>query len=127
MAGSIKLILFFAYPGQFSISKRVKFHLTKTVLDDFGTGYSSLGVLNDLPIHTIKLDKKFIDKINQDSDKYMVEAIIQLAHKLKMSVVAEGLETEEQVEQFQKLNCDYAQGFYYFKPLTTTEIENLLL
>ena len=97
------------------------------VLDDFGTGYSSLGVLNDLPIHTIKLDKTFIDKINQDSDKFMVEAIIQLAHKLKMSVVAEGLETKEQVEQFQKLNCDYAQGFYYFKPLTIAEIENLLL
>lgn len=97
------------------------------VLDDFGTGYSSLGVLNDLPIHIIKLDKTFIDKINQDSDKYMVEAIIQLAHKLKMSVVAEGVETEEQVEQFKKLNCDYVQGFYYFKPLSIEKVEKLLL
>lgn len=89
----------------------------RLALDDFGTGYSSLNYLNRLPIDRIKLDKSFIDTVeNMEKDRMMVEAIIQLSHKMGLKVVAEGVETASQQEALMGLSCDFMQGYYYGKP-----------
>lgn len=91
----------------------------KTSLDDFGTGYSSLNYLRQLPINTLKIDKSFIDDLATDIyGTNLTEGIIMIAHKIGLSVVAEGVETYEQVEQLKKCQCDIIQGYYISKPLT---------
>lgn len=96
-------------------------------LDDFGTGYSSLNYLKRLPIDTIKIDKSFIDEITEDSkEEAIAESIIALAHKMNLSVVAEGIETQKQLEFIKEQKCDKAQGYYFSKPLPVDEIERLL-
>lgn len=87
-------------------------------LDDFGTGYSSLNYLMRLPIHIIKIDRSFI--LNMTSDKKgikIIESIIDLSHNMGLDVIAEGVETEEQLETLKKLNCDSIQGYIFSKPL----------
>jgi len=87
-------------------------------IDDFGTGYSSLSYLNKVDFDFLKIDKSFIDNLENDvSTQAMCEAIIVLAHTLKMKVIAEGIETREQFERLKELNCDYCQGYYFSKPL----------
>ena len=87
-------------------------------MDDFGTGYSSLAQLKKLPIDVLKIDKSFIDEINQnDSGNAIVKSIIDLAHSLNISVVAEGVETQEQFTYLQNGHCDIVQGYYFSKPL----------
>ncbi len=87
-------------------------------MDDFGTGYSSLAQLKQLPIDVLKIDKSFIDEINQnDSGNAIVKSIIDLAHSLDISVVAEGVETQDQFTFLQKSDCDVVQGYYFSKPL----------
>jgi EAL domain-containing protein (putative c-di-GMP-specific phosphodiesterase class I) len=87
-------------------------------LDDFGTGYSSLSLLEKLPLDELKLDKSFVDSIAQsDSGLKMVEGIIDLAHSLNLSVVAEGVETEEQRVLLASFGCDLYQGYLFSKPL----------
>jgi len=99
----------------------------KISLDDFGTGYSSLNYLKKLPIDTIKIDKSFIDEITEDSkEEAIAESIITLAHKMNLSVIAEGIETEKQLEFIKEQKCDKAQGFYFSKPLPVEEVEKLL-
>ncbi|GAA0820841.1 putative bifunctional diguanylate cyclase/phosphodiesterase [Clostridium tertium] len=86
-------------------------------LDDFGTGYSSLNHLTKLPIDVLKIDRSFvIDMAENDKSRYIVENIIQLSHKLGMTVVAEGVEEKEQVDYLRSIECDTVQGFYYSKP-----------
>ena len=92
----------------------------KLCLDDFGTGYSALGYLHQLPIHILKIDKSFIDHL-QDSTNPLVEAILSLAQSLKLGVVAEGIETSEQLAILQSTACDYGQGFLKSKPVTAKE------
>lgn len=89
-------------------------------LDDFGTGYSALGYLHQLPIHVLKIDKSFIDHL-QDSTNPLVEAILSLAQSLKLAVVAEGIETAEQLAILQTTQCDFGQGFLKSKPVTAKE------
>lgn len=85
-------------------------------IDDFGTGYSSLSYLHRFPIHTLKIDRSFISRIGSaENSRGIVEAIIVLAHKLGMTVVAEGIETEDQFKQLQIFGCEQAQG-YLFSP-----------
>lgn len=87
-------------------------------LDDFGTGYSSLNHLGIMPVHTIKIDKVFIDKIiidNKIGD--LVEMIIDFTHRFKMKVIAEGVETEDQFLWLKDKNCDIYQGYYFAKPM----------
>ncbi|WP_147534586.1 EAL domain-containing protein [Bacillus marasmi] len=87
-------------------------------LDDFGTGYSSLHYLKKIPCEIIKLDKSLVDEIHQDRDHYeIIASTIQLCHKLGKSVVAEGVETTEQLSLLKALSCDEIQGYYYSKPL----------
>ncbi|WML39369.1 EAL domain-containing protein [Neobacillus sp. OS1-2] len=88
-------------------------------IDDFGKGYSSLQYLQKLPLNTLKIDRSFIFDIDTNpSSKVLTNAIANLAHALNMEVVAEGVETEEQLRYMQSLHCDSIQGFYYSKPLS---------
>lgn len=96
----------------------------KLALDDFGTGYSSLSYLNNLPFDVLKIDKSFVDGMeNSDSDLNMIKAIISIAHGLKMATVVEGVETSQQVHCLRALGADAIQGYYYSKPLTAKEAE----
>lgn len=94
----------------------------KVALDDFGFAYSSLGLLNKLEIDTIKLDRSFFIGINEKSYN-IISHLIQLAHCLNISVVAEGIEHTEQVMTLRRLNCDLIQGYVYSKPLPVDEFE----
>lgn len=90
----------------------------KIAIDDFGTGFSSLSYLSKLPVDTIKIDRSFIiDMTTSPEGLLLVSTIINLAHSLKMKVVAEGVETEEQSRLLRLLNCDVTQGFLYSKPI----------
>jgi diguanylate cyclase len=92
-------------------------------LDDFGTGYSSLTYLQKLPIDSIKIDRSFINNIKEDTEEfYVLKYMIDLAHHLNLSVVAEGIETEEQALMVKKYGVDYAQGYYYCKPTTQVRV-----
>jgi diguanylate cyclase (GGDEF)-like protein/PAS domain S-box-containing protein len=90
-------------------------------LDDFGTGYSSLSYLADYPIDTLKIDKSFISKIGQNKDEAIVNAIIAMGKALGMTLVAEGVETLEQIQYLQHQECDFFQGYYFSKPLSETQ------
>ena len=90
-------------------------------LDDFGTGYSSLVSLQNLPIDILKLDREFIKNITKDNKISFIDEIISIAHKLGISTIAEGIETEYQVNFLHNYNCDFGQGFYFSKPLIFEE------
>ena len=93
-------------------------------VDDFGTGYSSLNYLRQLPIDRVKIDKSFINDMTVDeNDEAIVETIINMGHNLKLSVIAEGVETEEQLQYLQKYDCDEIQGYFYSKPIPAEDFE----
>jgi diguanylate cyclase (GGDEF)-like protein/PAS domain S-box-containing protein len=97
-------------------------------LDDFGTGYSSLNYLKKLPIQCLKIDKSFVDNITSNHKELAIaKAITTLAHTMNLSIVAEGIETEEQFSVLKNLNCDKAQGYLFSRPLPAEEIERLLV
>lgn len=96
-------------------------------LDDFGTGYSSFNYLTKIPIDTLKIDKSFIQGIcNSEKDRYIADSIISLAHKMKISVVAEGVEDIEQLKILQNQFCDTLQGYLFSKPLSALDFIELL-
>lgn len=97
--------------------EKIKLRGIHISLDDFGTGYSSLAYLSDLPIDTLKIDRTFISKIGQRKQEAIVSAIIAMGKALGMTVVAEGIETEQQLSYLQNLKCDIAQGYLFSKPL----------
>src|SRR5262249_7570781 len=97
------------------------------VIDDFGTGYSSLGYLTRLPIQALKIAGSFIAALPADRNaNTLVSTIISMAHSLQLSVVAEGVETEEQVDLLHRLGCDEMQGFVFSKPLAFDDLSALL-
>ena len=97
-------------------------------LDDFGTGYSSLSYLKRFPIHTLKVDKAFIDDLTiEQGERHMVASIISIAHNMGLSVVAEGVETEEQLAILKQLSCETIQGFIFSRPLSENDFLALLL
>ena len=99
----------------------------RIALDDFGTGYSSLNYLQHLPINNMKIDKSFVQDIVNDRNKsYIAESIIQLAHRLNLEVIAEGVETEEQLRMLVNKNCDIIQGFIFSEPLPSRKVERIL-
>ena len=98
----------------------------RLALDDFGTGYSSLSYLKRLPIDTLKIDKSFIAEARQGQPSPIVEAILAMADSLKLSVVAEGVETKEQLAYLETLGCDYAQGYLISRALPAAEIIPLI-
>jgi diguanylate cyclase (GGDEF)-like protein/PAS domain S-box-containing protein len=96
-------------------------------LDDFGTGYSSLSYLKYFPVDTIKIDRSFISTITEDQDSsIIVAAIIKLAHNLNLNIIAEGVETEEQLEYLQKHECEVFQGYLCSKPVPSIQLAKLL-
>lgn len=96
-------------------------------LDDFGTGYSSFNYLTQIPIDTLKIDKSFIDGIcSNEKDRCIADSIIDLAHKMDISVVAEGVEDNEQLQILQNQFCDTLQGYLFSKPLNSTDFIELL-
>jgi EAL domain-containing protein (putative c-di-GMP-specific phosphodiesterase class I) len=96
------------------------------VLDDFGTGYSSLSYLKHLPLDTIKIDRTFVAGLNDETDRAIVDAVIALAHGLRIGTVAEGIETEFQFEQLREMGCDLGQGYLFARPLPAVEAGRLL-
>ncbi|WP_273122865.1 sensor domain-containing protein [Metabacillus sp. HB246100] len=96
-------------------------------IDDFGTGYSSLNFINDLPIDTLKIDQSFIrGLVDNEKNSLLVKAIIDIGNTLKLTIVAEGIETEEQLTKLVELNCTLGQGYLLGKPLGVLEVESYL-
>ena len=96
-------------------------------MDDFGTGYSSLSYLHQFPMDTLKVDRSFVSRMatsGQSTD--IAQTIVILAHQLGLDVVAEGVETAEQLAQLRSLGCEYAQGYYFSKPVDGEKAEALI-
>ncbi len=100
----------------------------RLMIDDFGTGYSSLSYLQRLPIDTLKIDRSFISKIHEspESNRNIVEAIVSLAHKLDMHVVAEGIETPEQHAILLGMQCEFGQGYLFSRPMPKPDVDALV-
>ncbi len=97
-------------------------------VDDFGTGYSSLSRLQQFPVNSLKIDRAFISRMDSDPESHkIVQIIIMLAQNLGLVTVAEGTETEEQVDQLKLLDCGFAQGYYFSKPADHLAISALLV
>ena len=100
---------------------------SQVLIDDFGTGYSSLSYLNRLPIDTLKIDHAFVRDLGTDTTRIsIVHAVIDIAKKLNLSTVAEGVETIEQATLLLETGCDYAQGYYYSRPVAARHCRSLL-
>ena len=91
-------------------------------IDDFGTGYSSLSYLQDLPVDTLKIDKSFIDRLDEDSENSIAKTIVMLAKACGLKTVAEGVETERQRSQISEFGCEYIQGYFYSKPMESSKV-----
>jgi EAL domain-containing protein (putative c-di-GMP-specific phosphodiesterase class I) len=99
----------------------------RVALDDFGSGYSSLNYLKSIPINTIKIDKTFIDGIcKYDYENIITGEIINLAHRMNLDVIAEGVEEEDQVNFLRTKSCNKIQGYYFGKPMPSENIDNML-
>lgn len=97
------------------------------LMDDFGSGYSSLNILLETPFDVIKLDKKFIENMMlSEKGRLLLEQVVSMAGKLDLGLLAEGVETEEQIELLQSIGCDQVQGYYYAKPMPEEEFFELL-
>ncbi|WP_277266969.1 EAL domain-containing protein [Nitrosomonas nitrosa] len=96
-------------------------------IDDFGTGYSSLSYMSKLPVNALKIDRSFIsDMLDNPDDTNIVSTIIMLAHSLNLKVIAEGVETTEQVNLLRLLKCDQFQGYLFSPPVPPLDIETML-
>ena len=96
-------------------------------VDDFGTGYSSLSQLHRFPVDTLKIDRSFVARMSAGGeDLEIVRIIVSLAHNLGLTVLAEGVETPQQLAGLKDLGCEYAQGFLYARPLAPGAVEDLL-
>ncbi len=97
-------------------------------IDDFGTGYSSLTYLKRFPLNVLKIDRGFVQGLGRDaSDTAIVESVIGLAHALKLTVVAEGVETARQAAELVAMGCDLAQGYFFARPAPPEELDAILL
>ena len=98
----------------------------KIYLDDFGTGYSSLSHLHKLPVDALKIDRSFVKSLLLPDRPAIVESILALARTMKTSVVAEGIESEVQARELERLGCTHAQGFLFSRPLAMSAVEKML-
>jgi EAL domain-containing protein (putative c-di-GMP-specific phosphodiesterase class I) len=96
-------------------------------IDDFGTGYSSLSYLHRLPVESLKIDQSFVSRIvDSDQGVALIKAILAMSQSLEIQVVAEGIETPEQVSKLQDLGCRYGQGYFFAKPTTAESMDDWL-
>lgn len=110
-----------------TVIRQIKAMGLSTSIDDFGVGYSSFSSLKKIPFDNLKIDKSFIDDIEIDKkSRDLVECVINLAHALSMTVIAEGVQTEKQVEILRKMNLDAIQGYYYSKALSNFDYQKFL-
>ncbi|MDJ0713357.1 MAG: EAL domain-containing protein [Prochloraceae cyanobacterium] len=99
----------------------------KLSMDDFGTGYSSLSYLNRLPIDTLKIDRSFVNKLEKEPENIkLIQTIVNLAKNMQVNVIAEGVETSDQLIQLKELNCEYGQGYLFSKPVSADGAEILI-
>jgi EAL domain-containing protein (putative c-di-GMP-specific phosphodiesterase class I) len=99
----------------------------KLAVDDFGTGYSSLAYLQSFPVDMLKIDKQFVSRIDSNKDSYaIVKTVVDLSSNLGLAVVAEGVETQEQFRLLSEMGCQYAQGYYFSRPVPAEDAEALL-
>lgn len=96
-------------------------------LDDYGTGYSNISRIISLPFHIVKLDKSLTDKVEDPKMKTLLKNTICMLKEIGMEIVVEGVETQETLEQFVNLKCDFIQGFYFSKPLPEQEFVEFIL
>jgi EAL domain-containing protein (putative c-di-GMP-specific phosphodiesterase class I) len=95
----------------------------KLAIDDFGTGYSSLAYLRDLPVDILKVDQSFVQRLGQEHrDDALVSALVRVAQELGLATIAEGVETQLQVDRLQAIRCDRAQGYFFGRPSPTLVI-----
>lgn len=113
-------------PQAIETMKKLRARGIHLAMDDFGTGYSSLAYLKQFPLNTLKIDKAFIDDMNTARGRNMVDTIMTIAHNLNLTVVAEGVEQQDQLDMLRKLRCDVLQGYYYSKPLSAEEFGQFL-
>jgi EAL domain-containing protein (putative c-di-GMP-specific phosphodiesterase class I) len=100
---------------------------SQVLIDDFGTGYSSLSYLDKLPVDIVKIDRAFVRDLTSANDQCpIMDAVIDMARRLKLKTVAEGVETAEQVMLLRNRGCDYAQGYFYSKPVSARHCRTLL-
>jgi EAL domain-containing protein (putative c-di-GMP-specific phosphodiesterase class I) len=106
---------------------KIKERRIQLSIDDFGTGYSSLSYLHRFPIDTLKIDRSFVSKMNSDRENLeIVQTIITLAHALQIDVIAEGVETFAQFDRLKNLGCEFAQGYFFSKPIDYQSAESLI-
>ena len=97
----------------------------RTALDDFGTGYSSLAYVQRLPLDIIKIDKEFVQSVDEPRSQALANTIVNMARNLGLRTVAEGIETESQAMELARLGCEFAQGYLFFKPLSAVAMTAL--
>jgi diguanylate cyclase (GGDEF)-like protein/PAS domain S-box-containing protein len=111
-----------------AVLQRLKALGVRLAIDDFGTGYSSLGYLKQFPVDVVKIDQSFVDGIDTDAvDSAIVAAVVNLAEAVGMTTVAEGVETQAQLDYLRRLGCPAAQGYFLSRPLTSDAIDDLLV
>ncbi|MBX7246378.1 MAG: EAL domain-containing protein [Candidatus Sumerlaeaceae bacterium] len=110
-----------------SVLQKLKERRLQICIDDFGTGYSSLSYLHQFPINKLKIDRSFVMSLGSENESpEIVKTIMTLAHDLEMEVIAEGVETRQQLEFLRELGCEYAQGFYFSRPVAEWEAAQML-
>ncbi len=111
-----------------ALTKELRSRQIQISIDDFGTGYCSLGYLHHFPVDTLKIDRSFVNQIQAENRNYqVVNTIIALSNQLELAVIAEGIETTQQLEWLQQLGCQFGQGYLFSKPLPAAEIESIYL
>jgi EAL domain-containing protein (putative c-di-GMP-specific phosphodiesterase class I) len=113
-------------PETYDILTRLRIKNVNLAIDDFGIGYSSLTQLFRMPFNEMKIDKSLVSKVAESREAFiMVDALVGLAHKLNLTVCAEGVEDKKTLELLDQIGCDAAQGFYISMPLRAAEVPNV--